>query len=75
MPEQEAPYDPYIPSGQAGAQQQQGAGGNARTQALQAVSCFPNDLIDALVLFRAGLGCDTWRQRLLVTDDVSFRNP
>ncbi|CEI60714.1 hypothetical protein FVEN_g2621 [Fusarium venenatum] len=36
MPEQEAPYDPYIPSGQAGAQQQQGAGGNARTQALQA---------------------------------------
>jgi vesicle-associated membrane protein 4 len=40
MPEQEAPYDPYIPSGgQAGAQQQ-GAGGNARTQALQAVSCF-----------------------------------
>ncbi|KAG8671403.1 SNAP receptor, synaptobrevin [Fusarium poae] len=48
MPEQEAPYDPYIPSGQAGAQQQQGAGGNARTQALQAVSCFPNDLIDAL---------------------------
>ncbi|EEU46965.1 uncharacterized protein NECHADRAFT_92014 [Fusarium vanettenii 77-13-4] len=34
MPEQEAPYDPYIPSGQAGAQQ--GAGGNARTQALQA---------------------------------------
>ncbi|ENH65535.1 vesicle-associated membrane protein 4 [Fusarium oxysporum f. sp. raphani 54005] len=35
MPEQEAPYDPYIPSGQAGAQQQ-GAGGNARTQALQA---------------------------------------
>ncbi|KAL3965040.1 hypothetical protein ACCO45_002044 [Purpureocillium lilacinum] len=35
MPEQEAPYDPYIPSGQAGAQQG-GAGGNARTQALQA---------------------------------------
>ncbi|PNP60767.1 hypothetical protein FNYG_14527 [Fusarium nygamai] len=35
MPEQEAPYDPYIPMGQAGAQQQ-GAGGNARTQALQA---------------------------------------
>ncbi|KAM0556848.1 hypothetical protein ACHAPJ_005520 [Fusarium lateritium] len=34
MPEQEAPYDPYIPSGQQGAQQ--GAGGNARTQALQA---------------------------------------
>merc|ERR1712000_187109 len=34
MPEQEAPYDPYIPSGQAGAQQ--GAGGNARTQALPA---------------------------------------
>ena len=38
MPEQQdAPYDPYIPSGQA-APQQQGAGGNARTQALQAVS-------------------------------------
>ncbi|WYZ39448.1 hypothetical protein EsH8_III_001362 [Colletotrichum jinshuiense] len=36
MPE-DAPYDPYIPSGQAGAApQQQGAGGNARTQALQA---------------------------------------
>ncbi|UNI13802.1 Vesicle membrane receptor protein (v-SNARE) [Purpureocillium takamizusanense] len=35
MPEQEAPYDPYIPSGQAGSQQG-GAGGNARTQALQA---------------------------------------
>ncbi|KAK8024157.1 vesicle-associated membrane protein 4 [Apiospora rasikravindrae] len=31
---QEAPYDPYIPSGQAGAAPQQG--GNARTQALQA---------------------------------------
>lgn len=51
MPEQEAPYDPYIPSGQAGAQQQQGTGGNARTQALQAVSFFPNDFIDAMVLF------------------------
>lgn len=37
MPEQDAPYDPYIPSGQAGAQDN--AGGNARTQALQAVSC------------------------------------
>lgn len=38
MPEnQDAPYDPYIPSGQT-APQQQGAGGNARTQALQAVS-------------------------------------
>ena len=36
MPE-EAPYDPYIPSGQA-APGQQGAGGTARTQALQAVS-------------------------------------
>ena len=39
MATQEAPYDPYIPSGQ---QQQQGGqqqGGNARTQALQAVSC------------------------------------
>ncbi|RCI12654.1 hypothetical protein CP532_1277 [Ophiocordyceps camponoti-leonardi (nom. inval.)] len=33
MPEQDAPYDPYIPSGQAASQQ--GAGGNARTQALQ----------------------------------------
>ncbi|OHF03220.1 synaptobrevin [Colletotrichum orchidophilum] len=39
MPE-DAPYDPYIPSGQAAntanTQQQGGAGGNARTQALQA---------------------------------------
>lgn len=35
MPD-EAPYDPYIPSGQAGGAPQQGAG-NARTQALQAV--------------------------------------
>ena len=35
MPE-DAPYDPYIPSGQAAPQQQ--AAGNARTQALQAVS-------------------------------------
>ncbi|CCF32244.1 synaptobrevin [Colletotrichum higginsianum] len=35
MPE-DAPYDPYIPSGQAAPQQQGGAGGNARTQALQA---------------------------------------
>jgi len=34
MPAEEAPYDPYIPSGQAAPQQ--GAGGNARTQALQA---------------------------------------
>ncbi|KAL2757671.1 hypothetical protein ACRALDRAFT_1060991 [Sodiomyces alcalophilus JCM 7366] len=36
MPE-DAPYDPYIPSGQSGAgdSQQQG-GGNTRTQALQA---------------------------------------
>ncbi|KAI1827667.1 synaptobrevin-domain-containing protein [Xylaria intraflava] len=33
MSGQEAPYDPYIPSGQAGAPQQQG---NSRTQALQA---------------------------------------
>ncbi|KAI1766265.1 synaptobrevin [Hypoxylon sp. FL1150] len=32
MSNQEAPYDPYIPSGQAAPQQQ----GNARTQALQA---------------------------------------
>lgn len=37
MPEQDPPYDPYIPSGQS-APQQQGQGGNARTQALQAVS-------------------------------------
>ena len=40
MATQEAPYDPYIPNGQQ--QQQQGGqqqGGNARTQALQAVSC------------------------------------
>ncbi|KAM0326168.1 hypothetical protein ACHAQA_006763 [Verticillium albo-atrum] len=38
MPE-DAPYDPYIPSGQAGAAPQAGEsqqGGNARTQALQA---------------------------------------
>ena len=35
MPEQDPPYDPYIPSGQS-APQQQGQGGNARTQALQA---------------------------------------
>ncbi|KAI1810703.1 synaptobrevin-domain-containing protein [Poronia punctata] len=34
MSGQEAPYDPYIPSGQPGATQQQP--GNARTQALQA---------------------------------------
>lgn len=39
MPEQDAPYDPYIPSGQAGngGQGPGGeAGGNQRTQALQA---------------------------------------
>ncbi|EFQ34991.1 synaptobrevin [Colletotrichum graminicola] len=35
MPE-DAPYDPYIPSGGQPATQQGGAGGNARTQALQA---------------------------------------
>ncbi|KAI1744658.1 synaptobrevin-domain-containing protein [Xylaria scruposa] len=35
MSGQDAPYDPYIPSGQGGAQHQQ-QGGNARTQALQA---------------------------------------
>ncbi|KAK2075357.1 hypothetical protein P8C59_009488 [Phyllachora maydis] len=36
MPE-EAPYDPYIPSGQSAPQKgAQGAGGNSRTQALQA---------------------------------------
>ncbi|KAI8627944.1 synaptobrevin-domain-containing protein [Xylariaceae sp. FL1651] len=33
MSAQDAPYDPYIPTGQAGAPQQ---GGNTRTQALQA---------------------------------------
>jgi hypothetical protein len=38
MSSQEPPYDPYIPSGQTGTQQAGGAGGNARTQALQAVS-------------------------------------
>lgn len=39
MPDQDPPYDPYIPSGgQTGTQQAGGAGGNARTQALQAVS-------------------------------------
>ena len=36
MPDQDAPYDPYIPSGGQPAQGQ--AGGNPRTQALQAVS-------------------------------------
>jgi len=35
MPEQDAPYDPYIPSGQSAPAAQQGTG-NARTQALQA---------------------------------------
>ncbi|KAH7362269.1 synaptobrevin-domain-containing protein [Plectosphaerella cucumerina] len=35
MPE-DAPYDPYIPSGQAGAQGGAQPGGNQRTQALQA---------------------------------------
>ncbi|KAI0425678.1 synaptobrevin-domain-containing protein [Xylaria sp. FL1042] len=35
MSGQDAPYDPYIPSGQTGGAQQQ-QGGNARTQALQA---------------------------------------
>ncbi|EQL03478.1 synaptobrevin [Ophiocordyceps sinensis CO18] len=33
MPEQDAPYDPYIPNGQSASQQ--GAGGTARTHALQ----------------------------------------
>lgn len=37
MPEQDAPYDPYIPSGQSG-NEQATAGGNTRTQALQSVS-------------------------------------
>ncbi len=37
MPE-DAPYDPYIPSGQAAPAQ---GAGNARTQALQAVSLSP----------------------------------
>jgi hypothetical protein len=40
MVEQDAPYDPYIPSGQQGGQGQQQGGGNSRTQALQAVSYF-----------------------------------
>ncbi|ROT35445.1 synaptobrevin [Sodiomyces alkalinus F11] len=35
MPE-DAPYDPYIPSGQSGAGDSHQAGGNTRTQALQA---------------------------------------
>lgn len=39
MPADQEPYDPYIPSGES-APQQQGNGGNARTQALQAVSLF-----------------------------------
>ncbi|KAI1114163.1 synaptobrevin-domain-containing protein [Nemania sp. NC0429] len=34
MSNQDAPYDPYIPTGPGGASQQQG--GNTRTQALQA---------------------------------------
>lgn len=54
MPE-DAPYDPYIPSGQAaGGAQQQGAGGNARTQALQAVSC--DAFLDRASLFSRWTG-------------------
>jgi len=45
MVEQDAPYDPYIPSGQQGGQGQQQGGGNSRTQALQAVSFFSGDAI------------------------------
>lgn len=61
MPE-DAPYDPYIPSGQAaGGAQQQGAGGNARTQALQAVSC------DAFLDRARGSldGLDRWLPRIV----------
>lgn len=51
MPE-EAPYDPYIPSGQSAPQKgAQGAGGNSRTQALQAVRT--SDLRDAVLFSRA----------------------
>ncbi|KAJ4145872.1 hypothetical protein LMH87_004704 [Akanthomyces muscarius] len=35
MPQQDPPYDPYIPSGEAGTQHAGGAGGNNRTDALR----------------------------------------
>ena len=52
MATQDAPYDPYIPNSQ---QQQQGGnqqGGNARTQALQAVSfpMHPRCILDAYII-------------------------
>lgn len=43
MVQNEAPYDPYIPSGSNGAQGN-GQNGNQRTAALQAVSCTPRSL-------------------------------
>lgn len=56
MPEQEAPYDPYIPSGQQG-QQQQGQG-TARTQALQAVS-YDLDILSAARTMEICVDCET----------------
>lgn len=41
MAQNEAPYDPYIPSGSNGAQAGNGQNGNQRTAALQAVSGTP----------------------------------
>lgn len=47
MPEQDAPYDPYIPAAGSAApaagQQAGAAPGNARTQALQAVRIILDD--------------------------------
>jgi hypothetical protein len=52
MPEQDAPYDPYIPSGQAPAAQQ--GTGNARTQALQAVSLVSDAFGDGTTMGMCG---------------------
>ena len=52
MATQDAPYDPYIPNSQ---QQQQGGnqqGGNARTQALQAVSFLMNLFLSGFSMAR-----------------------
>ena len=49
MVQNEAPYDPYIPSGSNGAQGN-GQNGNQRTAALQAVSCTPDPLIPGDIL-------------------------
>ena len=68
MPE-EAPYDPYIPAGGQGGQAQ--GAGNARTQALQAVS--QDSLRDGLVdEFEAGL---RRREMPAATNDVSSDLP